>query len=176
MAASSRLSAESITAIAAVVTAFVALAVGVWQVSETRRHNRLSVRPLLDFRTQVEMRSLDSAVVGFYITNRGLGLAEVENMGIEVAPRSGEPQTYETWTEAAPLIEGFGPTMGSRSDLGPGTLIEPGETVTVLELRSEGQLRADSLLAVIRRIRADVRYRSLYEEVFSASTGESAQR
>lgn len=164
-----RLSAESVTAIAAVLTAVIALAVGVWQTAETRRHNRLSVRPLLDFKTRVAMTHPDSATAVFEVTNRGLGLADLEDVQIRVQTLSGGEETYSAWTPALPAIQAYGAFVGTRSDLSPGTLVEPGTTITVLDLRSFGQIPADSLLQIIDRIDVTLKYKSLYDEIYEAS-------
>jgi len=46
-------SADTVTAIAAVFVAVVALGVSVWQVRESQNHDRLAVMPHLDFGTRM---------------------------------------------------------------------------------------------------------------------------
>jgi len=72
---------DRVTAIATVIIAVTALVVSIWQGIETRKHNRLSVRPHLVFFT--DFSSQDSEL-GIFIKNNGVGLAYIKNVEISV--------------------------------------------------------------------------------------------
>ena len=174
-----RLSAESVTAASAVLTAAVALAIGVWQTAETRRHNRLSVQPrlVLDEAFSVPdglngSAPPDSLRARVTVRNQGLGLADVLGMSVRVSPRRGDEQTYSDWAAAVPAIEGLGVRVGTRATLRGGDLINAGDEVVLLELHNTRPLGVDSLKAISERIGVGLTYRSLYDERFDVSLRE----
>ena len=71
---------ELITAISSVVIAVLALATGVYQSALTRRHNRQSVRPVLEFGSA--FRKGESA--GLLLANFGLGPAIIDKSSVSV--------------------------------------------------------------------------------------------
>lgn len=80
--------------IAALIIAACALAVSAWQIPETRRHNRLAIRPAitLEVDTSGEERV---PFFGIVMRNHGLGTAVIQSIEISASGRTA--RTREEW-------------------------------------------------------------------------------
>ena len=157
---------SEITAIATSAIALVAVVVAIWQGIEHRRHNRLSVRPHLNF--HLDFVSSED-IWGASITNNGPGPAFIEEFVILVGKRK-ISQADEGWLVAlyppAPAL----PRLESIF-LVPGDSIRPGECAWLLSMRRQDAAR-DEIKALhdkLWTVSVFIRYRSLYDESWSAT-------
>jgi hypothetical protein len=88
---------EFIISLSAIVIAISSLAVSIWQGFVSRRHNRLSVTPLLaiDFKF-----TSDACLNGIYIKNTGLGPAIIKSFCISIDDEKIEFEDYKLWEMA----------------------------------------------------------------------------
>jgi hypothetical protein len=132
--------------------------------ARAQRHDRLSVRPYLDFATQSERGSLRAV-----LSNHGNGVAIIGAFtftvdGKEILGPTGTGQLRE-FLEALGLAEdGLDPRFTSRANwiATPAGLRSGGEIV-VLDVRLRASFNVDALRS---RIVMKVRYKSLYDEEF----------
>lgn len=108
--------ASTVVAVCATVIAVVSLAVSVYEVAATRRHNRLSVRPLLELRTSFH----PGRTAGLQLVNVGLGPAVITGSVLRL---KGEP--LGPWDEATvnQVREGLFPFWPSAVTFTAGSLL-----------------------------------------------------
>jgi len=190
--------AEIIIAVAAVVIAGVAYRVSVQQselaaqqTALSREHNRLSVRPALDF------ISLHMSPTGHYklsLENNGVGPAVVQDVSYFV-----DGAKIPTAHLALGKLFDFGPLRdiavkyvnGSYSEITPGTFIAPNTSKTTMrfdlseditattpqEQKNIRDLRASTskrIESAKNRLCAYMSYCSVYKEMFVSNTGEAS--
>jgi len=146
-----------------VVIAAIALTISAWQGFLFRKHNQLSVRPLLDIEIGAR-KDYEGKVATINLKNDGLGPAIINNCKVTL---DGKPLTFETYSQ---LIEDL--SASRRFDfkiLPKGVIIRPGESVLifylkeqnisygVIEKNREGYKKFLSVLV-------QVQYQSMYEE------------
>jgi hypothetical protein len=163
------LSAESITAAAAVVAALVALAVGVWENAEQRRHNRLSVFPSLDYIAELRVRTEDQDTVRqavIRIVNEGVGPAVIDEVGIRVRDPAGVEREYRSSEEAEPALEAWGVVVRSRADFGEGAVMGVGRERDLVSFSfpagRDPQELTRSFTRVLEHLRIVIVYHSIY--------------
>ncbi|TQV74963.1 hypothetical protein FLL45_08450 [Aliikangiella marina] len=145
-----------------IIATFIALlsvAIAVWEGSETRTHNRLSVKPILIMSktfniTQAEDGSNQTTTLQLSIVNRGLGPAIVKNVSL-LPSAGGKP--FNDWKSALSSI-GFSRLIQTSVDLDSNSVIEPGDEQVLLVIDWQGTDEGD--LSVL------VEYQSMYEEPF----------
>lgn len=183
------ISAETVTAVAAIVTAVVALAVGVWNNIQTRRHNRLSVIPHLVF--VAELGDVDepgddregAPREGGTLTlrNEGVGPAVVDSVSVHVLGPDSTQRAHASLPEAAEPLERAQPGVEilGTTDIGSGSVIASGREVPLLRfavdegavpdtLAGEG---ADLAVALLDRLTMVVHYHSVYGDAHADTLG-----
>lgn len=86
--------------VAAVLIALAAWFVAVYEARQTRRHNRLSVRPWLTFTRSVAPMDAAHPIPGIYLLNNGIGPATITRLTLTVGERQLEGDAYEQWQQA----------------------------------------------------------------------------
>ena len=129
---------------AALVVAVCALVVTVWQGVVTRKHNRLSVTPVLT----LYRREIDGVIT---VKNNGIGPALIISQ--EVYFR-GEPLEEESFQKAIPHFIDSGHLL-------PGAAIAPGDEVMLF--KSAAYLDG-SHMEVLQELRFRITYKSIYNE------------
>lgn len=130
--------------IGTLITAVCALMVTVWQGVVTRKHNRLTVKPVLT----LYRREIDGLI---YVRNNGTGPAFI--VDCQVFSRD-QPLTEE-------LLRTLLPCVLDTATLLPGAAIAPGETV---ELFKSETLLDSSHVEPLETLRFRVVYESVYGE------------
>lgn len=142
---------ERLSHYAIMVVAVSALVVSVWQVKISQEHNKLSVRPYLDFFSG--WQSDDTWVL--ILSNEGIGPAIVKSIEYTF-----EGKVYTHWDailEASGLREY---RLGSLN-IGLNSPVATEKTMTLLSLRrTETQFRADTGVKML------IKYESIYQEPF----------
>jgi len=160
------ISSLPVTALVALLTAFVALGVGVWEHVQMREHNRLSVMPRLsitaEFQT-IEADSVDQGVIG--IRSEGVGPAVVDEVEVAIRNRTGAEHRFPSWGEVrAFLEEELDATLTRRVELGSGVMFGADRVHEVAILRrssSPGKCSVGPAFAfrISRCTRSDLRRR-----------------
>lgn len=171
------LSAESITAGTALITALIALGIGVWENVEMRRHNRLSVAPSLTFMAELqsaESDTLDEATIR--LVNEGVGPAIVDEIRISLRDDEQDHPVYHSWEDARPALEQFFDfSMTGRSEIGPGTVLSIGRTLDLVTFetpRGQHSKPSQSFQSLLDALSITIEYHSIYEDEFRATFNE----
>jgi hypothetical protein len=90
-------SPDTVTAVGAFFLAVLVLRVSVWQVSESRRHDRLAVMPHLDFGT---CSGKSEEYYGLVLDNAGLGPALIRRFAVFVDGREMQGSELGEWSQA----------------------------------------------------------------------------
>ena len=135
---------EKISHYAVVVIAVSALVVSIWQANITIQHNKLTVKPYLDFHVNQQ----DSQVTVSF-SNEGFGPAIIDRILFYY-----KDQQFEN---IFGVLEEMGETdnwLGSYN-YGPGTVISPGSRKLIINMTGGFHRRGVKTL---------IRYKSIYEE------------
>lgn len=178
-------SAETVTAVAAIATAVVALAVGVWDNIQTRQHNRLSVIPHLVFVAEFGAVDEEEGVLeggsreGATLTlrNEGVGPAVVDSVSVHLLGPDSTRREYATLPEATGPLERTEPGVQilGTTDIGSGSVIAPGREIPLLRFAVDEAAVADTLagdgtdlaFAVLDRLTMVVHYHSVYGDAYA---------
>lgn len=156
----------TITIIATISIAVIALLVSIWQGLVTRRHNRLSVTPHVD----ISLQTLRGRF-GFLMDNTGVGPAVIEWFKIYIDDKE-IPYDSESggWDEALTNID-IGGLDISYAFYSVGHFMKSGTSFWALswgdsETASDEQLQ--SVADRFQRIHLSIGYRSIYGDKFEA--------
>ena len=161
----------------AVFIAALALAVSVWTVYENRKHNRLSVRPVLVFE-KCYAPGASRPYLGLYLKNDGAGIAtnldlqfilqipmlenlsqvELDEAGREVGPLYALVRVIESlYPESPPMVR--------MDELSP--VLPAGEARCLLGIIEYDKTWVETCEAVLEHMQITVTYQSVYQEQFS---------
>ncbi|MFI7470637.1 hypothetical protein [Nonomuraea sp. NPDC049646] len=147
--------AEAVIALAAAVIALAALFVAIFEVRATRRHNRLSVRPVLQCR--VTLREGEPS--GLSITNAGLGPAVIVETRVWLDGVLMGPWNRECTIEVIKRLK----KQPTTSTLVEGSTLSPGTQKLLLGLSSYMPSENPDFKTLLEtRLDLEVRYESLY--------------
>ena len=156
------------------IVAVLALALTIYQAYLTRRHNRLTVRPLLD-RAMNKARTPDGLTFSFMVRNSGIGPAVIRDAKAFL-DRSVVSDLSEE-SVAKLLTECFGtpPNYQVRSTSLPGvnTALLPEQQICLAEIHFPASVWKNDEREIQKRFdRIDylIRYESLYKERFVLAT------
>lgn len=166
---SKHISPDTWTAIAATVIAVIALAVAVWQGFESRKHNRLSVKPAMAFLIQ---KAKGKEPVGLSLKNHGAGPAFIRKFTIWIDGKAITSITRGGWAEAT-LRMGLANILFRTGSVTQKTVFAPGDERFLFGIKPENQTteNVERFRNAIssHKLRVEVIYASLYDEEFSAS-------
>jgi hypothetical protein len=153
-----------VTTIATVVIAVTAVAFGICQSLAARKHNRLSVRPLL-----VTEVNCDPTMRGFGVSvaNKGVGPAIVTDFRVLVDGQDETASLPNLWQQALRTLD-LNYSFLQHFSLQKGAAISPGECLPLItaepnEIDEEMRLHMKKLLP---RIGCVISYKSVYNESF----------
>lgn len=171
----SQVTTSDIIALAAAAVAVCALFATIWQAILARRHNRLSVRPLL---VSVVDRKIDDAgaEITLLVRNCGVGPAIVKERGFW---RDGKPFLADADDEVSAVLQHalaskYPWSLKKHGLPGIGTAIPPGgeHVIASVFFKKYTRQMADIALESGKDIFFRLRYQSLYEEVFDLPSEE----
>lgn len=152
--------ATSVIAVAAVVVAVAALSVSVWEGVTSRKHNRLSVRPLL----KIEFYNTDSHCLSACLYNNGLGPAVIDSNVVEIPDSTGGYRLLADPLKLHDELE-FDYVMLWGTDAGD--FVAPQSCVTLMDFGEDLPFGSAPRLAVLGKLEGVtfvVDYSSLYGE------------
>ncbi len=151
---------DTLLAITATIIAVAAIFIAVYEARQTRKHNRLSVRPRLNFEL---VRSRSRKMIGIKIMNYGLGPAVVASWSVKVAGKA--VNNTDDWTK--PLKKhGIQKSGVEWTHMKPKGIIPAGDAVWVLGIPcspDDMEVR-NKLDKLCPGVKIDIGYRSMYEE------------
>jgi hypothetical protein len=153
------LTTDQVIALAAALIALAALGIAVWEGVMSRRHDRLSVGPLLVLRHHL---GGSRGSLGLTISNEGLGPAVVTKCILEV---DGEPckEDGDNGWEAAISLLGLRDFRPRYTTVAPDGIIRPGDTVWLLST-TVTEDHVSGLSKALSRLNVRVSYESIYKD------------
>jgi hypothetical protein len=157
-----------VMSICALVVSMAALGLGIWEGVETRRHNRLSVTPIVQFE-RIWVPHEPWPQVGIYMANHGAGVALLDNVTICV---DGEPVPSGDlggFTEAARmLIVADHPDFPIKFVTSMRRAIPPEDVIHLFGIDDEDYTgeRVPILRDALSRIGIHVEYHSIYNDLY----------
>ncbi len=140
---------EQLSQYGILIVALSAVVVSVWQVRILQNHNKLSVKPLMDYIIYSE----NNEFIEVKITNSGIGPAIIEGVTYHF-----EDKTYDDWNgvlTAAKVMEDVVITSGNYA----GTVLSPTDELLMLRLKREDY----QPIGVV----VELSYKSIYEDPFN---------
>ncbi len=156
---------------AAAIIALCALFLTIYQARLTRRHNRLSVRPLLTSYTGEVSSS--NAQITFSLTNSGLGPALIDAFEVTLDGAPVNIRATEQLNGTLAQLLGRPPKSFSVGHLGPSSTLRKDETRELFNIQFPVLTPAEfeALSGRLNRIRLVVKYHSLYNEPYVFDSG-----
>jgi hypothetical protein len=154
---------SSVTAVCSVVIASCALFVTVWQINETREHNRLSVLPSLNIYHTGET---DGGDRGWVVENTGLGPAIIGNSVILVDGKPVEGGiSWTAWREVAKRLS-ISKEHVTLSGLDYKEVVQHGSEFPLIAIKNhiDKQKAGYALYALYEKVRVEICYCSFYGE------------
>jgi len=138
--------------------AALALGISFWQIIAMKRHQRVSVRPLLDFVSAEEPRKIR-------LTNGGLGPAIITGLFVRLGEGELEPMGKSTWQDIVDELELENTDFFTVIER---TILFPGASLDVLTV---GRLSEEANAAIESKLQLHAEYESMYGERFSVDFG-----
>jgi len=169
-----KFSADTITAFAAVIIALIALALGILDHSETRKHDRLSVVPRLTYDYLLASVHQD---ISIEISNNGLGPAIVKEFNIYMDGKKLEDFGARGWLYAMELLlnvlsETAQPNVFFFNS---GDTMKRGDTKKLISFSRENLTQEDMLVIIdfFSRLSINIKYESLYGDTYAIDINET---
>ncbi|HEX8922600.1 MAG TPA: hypothetical protein VF766_14090 [Pyrinomonadaceae bacterium] len=158
---------ETAIGIAASVIAILAIVVSVWQGVEQRRHNRLSVKPALNFDTD---SAVDGTILSVALKNAGTGPAIIKQFTLYIDDRPVPAIDGDVWLPAEKILGLEDPNIHFTDYCYyAGDVMPANETQHIINIdRKDYENLADKekWKKAISRIKLKVVYASIYEEQY----------
>ena len=161
-----KFNSDRIISYSAIVVALASMVVSVWQGAETRKHNRLSVRPRIGISFDVSHTSW-----GYSVKNNGLGPAIVTGKVISVDGDDVSRGGFSGYEGLYDKLE-LNDFRIRENSIGPGTTIQSGEVEPLIQFRFDemDEIQKQAFIqSMYHRISIKIEYRSMYNEDFVCS-------
>ena len=156
-----KFTADTWIAIVATLCAIIAILISVWDHYEIRKHNRLSVMPLLRFNLEIAQEP-DGEYVGLYLTNNGFGPAVVTRYIVRLDDKEIEKEDLKGEIQAH---------IGPHSEYKyAGCIrcspIKESEKILIFGLPNQTIIcsASERLLDFLSRLEIDIVYESIYHD------------
>ena len=164
---------SDIIAVCAGVVALLAMFATFWQATLARSHNRLSVKPHIDWSSDHQYGKPLTLV----LTNHGLGPAIVELLEYQINGITCAITHSKLPPIMADLLSQL-PIPCTWTTLTPGTPISPNQSVNLFVLDPDPKLLGEHEAAdkFVQSINFSLKYRSIYGELFTISRMDAAKK
>lgn len=161
---SKNLESNTVIAVAASVIALAALFVSIHQGIQSRKHNRLSVRPAFNL---VKDISKDTAHPGVFLTNKGLGPGVVKEVQIKVGDNWLAVQSVKDWRNALQRL-GLNVEWVKWIAIESGSVIAPNDHLSLLTIVDgpTGESNKEKFRSFLEKVKIRIRYESMYADTF----------
>jgi hypothetical protein len=162
---------QQIPALVSGIIALLALIISLWQLSVQRRHNKLSVTPLITFD---KIYTPTANGFGIYIRNAGIGPAVIIDFIIYIDNNKLTAKHKELWVEAAKIL-GINYKLILMQISEPGTGIAAGSRLPILTIEKRVNERQENEFALaIDRLNIEIIYESIYKTRYNSKLNENA--
>ncbi len=154
-------SSEKVLSISAITIAVISIFVAVWESSEIRKHNRLSVRPKLE----IYYNSSEN-LFGYVVANNGLGPAVITDKYIFI---DGKEINYSGFSGYDELLEKLDlvDKYAGHGAINPGKTIIAGKNEYIIYFNlDESDDREILLPQIYSMVTIEIEYESIYGEAF----------
>jgi hypothetical protein len=148
---------ERLSHYAILVIALLAVVVSVWQGQILQAHNKLSVKPFMDYLTATRADSTNTIIQSVTLSNRGIGPAIIQDVTY-----SFKNVDFNTLTEVLDSV-GIRSEVRTMYEYGENTVLSPDNELLVLRIEKKDYKRIG--------ISVSIQYQSIYEEDFELSFG-----
>lgn len=156
------LDTNTILSICAILIAFVSICISVWEGMETRRHNRLSVRPKLELSFNAGQDHF-----GYNVVNNGLGPAVITRLTIRLDGNVIRHAGFNGFDDFLGKMQLQGRLL-KKSAIDSGSTLTAGGSAAIFICRFDDKDDHEALLQnIFTRVSIELRYASMYEELFS---------
>jgi len=160
---------NTIVSFSAIIVAVASIFISTWQGMETRRHNRLSVRPKLEIHFYINKQDF-----GYSLHNNGLGPANIIDHkvflnDVEISSNDSPSSWYDILLDSLKLNN----VPISFSAIWPGATIKASEKRNLLrfELKGLDSLQIDPI-DISNKLSFEISYESMYSELFKCETSQ----
>jgi hypothetical protein len=155
---------ETIISLAAAIISLCAISISIWQGYLMRKHNRISVKPILSFGAKLKSASGKNKII---MSNNGLGTAILKELRIFVnGDFIGLADCHENWHSALQKAEAM--FEGGNHTIFAGDFpIMAGETINLLTLIDD--ITDDQVLEILGKFDFEVKYECLYGKKYFVS-------
>lgn len=164
----------NLAALAATVTAIVAIVIALWDNVQTREHNRLSVLPYIDI-TRFQHDSAGVSRGDIVYSNEGVGPAILRGVEIRLSNSAGADTTVTSWSEIVPLMRQRGVLVTGYVDVDSGAALGVQRGGNLLSVRADGEQGGRMVQDLFDDIAVRLRYASVYGEASTARIGRWAE-
>ncbi|MEI5637582.1 MULTISPECIES: hypothetical protein [unclassified Pseudoalteromonas] len=159
---------ETMTAIASTVIAAAALIVAFWSEHLTRKHNELSVEPILKI---TFANHPEEEYSGFLVSNVGLGPAKITSLSVSVDNQLMPDLGYSGVKTALSNLK-IDRDWVTITKLNSETVIPAGKTVPLISVsRKNYEDHINSILGIKKRVGLKLMYESMYHVKASVAYG-----
>ena len=164
--AKEKLHRDFLIGVSATAIALVSVLLTIWQGCETRKHNRLSLRPVIS--VDVEDECLGSRMV-MWLKNDGLGPALIDSVSVRIGDTEFDHNTeWENWDLLLSMENGYG--SGRFFFIHKGKVIGPKDRTELLrQKRIQPTGDYHNLEGLLSKTSVKVKYRTIYGELLEAS-------
>lgn len=152
------------------ITAVAAIAIGVWDSTQTRKHNRLSVAPYLVVDYTIS-KTADGTTFFVTLSNEGVGPAIMRSMEIRL-PEAMGGTTASEWGPVVERLRALGITVPSYWNYGSGEALGVQKSREVFRAVLPASDKDDVLLQQLGDMQVNIRYRSIYGDPAEAKLNE----
>lgn len=161
----------NLAAIAATVTAVVAIVIALWDNVQTREHNRLSVLPYVDI-TRFQQDSSGVARGDLVYSNEGVGPAMMRGAEIRLKLAEDRDTTVTRWSDLVPLMRERGVLVTGYVDVDSGAAVGVQRGGNLLSVRASGEGGGQVVQDLFDDLAVRLRYASVYGVPAEAVLGE----
>lgn len=162
------MTADTVTAICALIVAAVAVGVSVWHGIMTRKHNRLSVKPFLE----ITLECVDETPIYIAVRSKGIGPAVLKSISLCVNKKQVHDGSRNGIDDTVKALGLGNHKYEATAVVGPNHLA-PGEHWELIRFpgtENDGIQHAN-VLAALTQLEVAIEYTSIYGEEFTVWTG-----
>ena len=149
---------------AAIIVAICAVAISVWQGYETRKHNRLSTKPIILYEWEVK----EGQKSGIYIQNNGLGPAILTDIEFSYAGKIIQRKDNSKWAIVSKKINRNGGKV-IFNYFNPGAAFIPGQKFFFFFVKNYDSKNPKELGDMYSKLGITLSYCSVYGDCFTAT-------
>lgn len=158
------------TAIGTMAMAICALGTSLWQGYTLQQHNKLSVRPYLEFETNFQRYEQGKISFEILLNNNGLGPADVTEAAFYVDGKL-LSSSHQVWTSLGVAVN---PDCLGAGNVARFYKVEDRQMV-ISTVTPECRLSQAEYEKLMKSLRIELTYRSLYGEIFQTAWGIKGQ-